>query len=577
MLRDIVARGYAIIDDVKVELCSGLNILTGETGAGKSIILGTLGFVLGDRVSDDIISKRSESCKVEASFDLAGLGGIASRMAAEGILEKGTTAFVLSRELSRGGRSRCRLNGTSVPLKTLKTIGDLLVDFHGQHEHQLLLKAERHVHFLDSFAGLAELGEEVNGLRREYIDLGKRIQRLEDGIRQAESRRDLTRFEIDEIEKLGLREGEDDELEADLDVLEHAEKIIELGNEVMGLTYESDESAVHLIARARDALEKLVSYNPALEPLLENLDGAEVAVKEVGESLRSHISRIDLEGADLDAMRDRLAQINRLKRKYGESLPDLLARLDRLKNSLDNREEMEALLEHLRDESREKGRELVEAAIALSSKRKSASRKFEKLVEKEIRSLGIEGGAFKVVFEEAEEGEELPGPDGRNLVVGENGIDQVEFFVRTNPGENLLPLRRIASGGEVSRVMLALKSILAEVDQVGTLVFDEIDSGIGGGTADTVAIKLRQVAKSRQVICITHLPQIAVAGNLHLKVEKTAEDTGTSVAVYPLGGKKRIEEVARMIDGRKPSQTAIVHAEEILSKASARKAASWEV
>ena len=576
MLRALKASGYAIIDAVDIEFDPGLNILTGETGAGKSIILGTLGFVLGDRVSDDIIGKRNDACRVEASFDLSKLGATGKRLLAAGILKQEAGApignITLARELSRGGRSRCRLNGDAVPIKTLKAIGDILVDFHGQHEHQLLLKAERHVDFLDAFAGLEDPREQLGALRREFIDTGRELRNLEDDIRQAESRGDLTRFEIDELERLNLVEGEDEKLETQLRVLEHAEKIVELGNEAVEFAYDGDESAVQLLARARDALEKLASFNPALEPLLENLDGAEVAIKEVAEEVRSQVSRIDLEGADLEYMRDRFAQIERVKRKYGETVPDLLARLERLKNSLDNREEMEALLAELRDKRTQMGEKLAEAALDLSARRKKASGKFERLVGDEIRSLGIEGGAFKVVFEEIEEGENIETAAGNTVRVGECGLDQIEFFVRTNPGENLLPLRRIASGGEISRVMLALKSILAGVDEVGTLIFDEIDSGIGGGTADTVALKLRQVADSRQVICITHLPQIAVAGNLHLKVEKVMGAGKTAATVSAVRGKDRIEEVARMIDGRKPSGSAINHAEEILRKAGKRRA-----
>jgi DNA repair protein RecN (Recombination protein N) len=574
MLRKLTAHGYAIIDEVSIELSPGLNILTGETGAGKSIILGTLGFVLGDRVSDDIIGKRADSCKVEAVFDLSRLGALGKRLVEAGVLgqNRADSKIVLTRELSRKGRSRCRLNGEAVTIKTLKAVGDVLVDFHGQHEHQLLLKAERHVDFLDAFAGLEEEREKVSSARRDLIELGKKVRNLEDDIRQAESRRDLTRFEIDELAKLQLVEGEDERLESDLRVLEHAEKIIELGSEAIELTYDGDESAMQLLARAREAIERLASLNPDLEPLLENLDGAEVAVKEVAEELRSQVSRIDLEGSDLEAMRDRLGQIDRVKRKYGETVPELLARLERLKNSLDNREEMEVLLEELREDLEKRAGALAQMAIKLSARRKKASRRFEKLVEEEIRALGIEGGAFKVVFEDAEDGEEVSAPDGGKVRVGEYGMDQVEFFVRTNPGENLLPLRRIASGGEISRVMLALKSILAGVDEVGTLIFDEIDAGIGGGTADTVAIKLRQVADSRQVVCITHLPQIAVAGNLHLKVEKATGEGRTSATVMPVEGKMRIEEVARMIDGRKPSDSAITHAEKILIKAGKKRA-----
>jgi DNA repair protein RecN (Recombination protein N) len=568
MLRRLSVNNYAIIDEAAIQLQPGFNVLTGETGAGKSIIVGALSFVLGERVSDDVIRKGADTCRIEASFDLAGRLG--PRLEALGLPGRGERELTVSREITRGGRSRSTVNGKTTPVGRVRDLGNLLVDFHGQHEHQRLLHPKSHVDFLDGFANLLVLRADYSERRQALGGLAKRVADLEQEIADITSREDFIRYEIKEIEQLGLKEGEDAEIERDINLLEHAEKIIEAGTEAMDAVYDSDDAAIKLIARAQTALERIAPYFDEAGALAESLEQADLIVQDVAQNLRDQLSRMDLDSSQLESMRERRAVIERVKRKYGETIADVLEHLRRLKTGVENRGDLELELKELRSDREKLEHEVTGLAIDLSANRKAAAKRFEKLIRTELKSLGIEGGGFRVVFEELEEGEEVHAEDGRVIRIGEDGMDDVEFFVRTNPGEDLLPLRRIASGGEISRVMLALKKILADVDEVDTLVFDEIDSGIGGSIAGVIARKLSEVAESRQVICITHLAQIAGPAELHLAVGKASVGGRRVTGVTKITGEERVEEIARMIGGRKPPESARLHAEEILKRSVAK-------
>ncbi len=565
MLRELRITDYAIIDQLAVHLAPGLNILTGETGAGKSIIVGALSFALGERVSEDVIRKGEPVCRVEAVFDL---GPARSRGAGlrSDLVEPGAREITITRDIGRDGKSKCVLNGRSISLTSLRELGNLLVDFHGQHEHQVILNVGSHIDFLDDFGNLYAPRNDLGGKRKAFLETDKSIRTLRQQIEDVRSRQDLIRHEINEIESLKLRANEDTEIEEEIGLLENAEKIIQAGSEATEALYDGDDAAIKLIARARLLLEKIAPYSRGLSPLGESLDQAHVIVKEVAESLRDSLGRMDLDSSRLEYLRERAVAIDRLKRKFGKSVGDVLAYLKQLKAGLENKDELEAEVCRLEVERARLASELVALAGELSRKRKAVAARFEKMVESELRSLGMEGGAFKVVFERVEDGDQITAKEGAGVIIGDKGIDDVEFFIRTNRGEDLLPLRRIASGGEISRVMLALKSILAGVDRVGTLVFDEIDSGIGGSIADVVAAKLHEVSKSRQVICITHLPQIAAAAEMHLAVGKASSRGRTVTTVVEARGEERVKELARMLAGSKPPKSAVVHAEEMLKR-----------
>jgi DNA repair protein RecN (Recombination protein N) len=565
MLRELTVENYAIIEQASIHLVPGLNVLTGETGAGKSIIVGALNFVLGDRVTDDVVRKGAERCWVEAIFEVGSRGRAGYPPELESVI--GDSSLVrLSREISKGGRSRCSINDKSIPVAQVRDLGNLLVDFHGQHEHQQLLHVRSHIDFLDGFGRLLESREQYSARREALLDSRRRIAELQQEIAYIRSREDSVKYEIQEIEQLELEEDEDVKLEREMKVLEHAEKIIGEGTKVVDALYDTDHSVIDLLAEAEASLAKIAAYADRMAPVAESLEQAEVIVKEAAETIRSELSRIDMDPSRLEALRERRAIIERMKRKYGETLSDVLRHLQRLKAGVENRGDLEQELSQLEAERHALEQQVADSARILSERRRAAGKRFERLAEKELRSLGIAGGGFTVVFEDVEEGVEVRAKSGEVFKVGELGKESVEFFVRTNPGEDMLPLRRIASGGEISRVMLGLKKILAEVDEVDSLVFDEVDSGIGGTMADVIAGKLHEVARSRQVVCITHLAQIAGSADLHLHVGKSAVRGRTVTRVVEVDGEARVRELARMIGGKQPPRSARMHAEEILKR-----------
>jgi DNA repair protein RecN (Recombination protein N) len=569
MIDELEVQNYAIIDRITVTLARGLNVLTGETGAGKSIIVGALGFALGDKVSDDVVRKGCETCSVQVVFR-PGEAMLKRLKDALPGLECPNGTLTIERELARGGRSKSMLNGNRAALAQAREVGNLLVDFHGQHEHQLLLDARTHIDFLDGFAHLLPFRDRLVGKRHDLLDLKRRIRSLEEDIAHISDKEDFIRYEIREIEQLDLKEGEDESLNGEIAILENAEKILAAGSEIMDALYDGDEAAVRSLSWASAQLEKLGIYSENLGALAENLDQAEVIVKETAESLRDHLARIDLDPVHLERLRERQALIDRITRKYGKTVGEVLEHLRRLRQGLTNKEDLAVELSTLREEERTAEAEVASLASELSENRKAVAKGFEKSIAAELKTLGMEGGAFRVFFEDLDQGEGVRGGDGTEHIIGEKGMDSVEFFVRTNKGEDLLPLRRIASGGEVSRVMLGLKRILGEVDQVDAMVFDEVDAGIGGSMADVVGAKLREVSHSRQVICITHLPQIAAHADLHLAVGKSSIGGRTVTEVGRVEGRARVEELARMIGGKKAPESARLHAEEILRRAVAK-------
>jgi DNA repair protein RecN (Recombination protein N) len=568
MLRQLAITNYAIIDQLNVGFAPGLNVLSGETGAGKSIVVGALSFALGERVSDDVIRKGETSCRVEARFDVGAAGSYLRDSRPD--LFEGSEEIVLAREITRDGKSRCLVKGKAVSLTALRDLGNLLVDFHGQHEHQAILNVASHIDFLDDFGGLYALREQVGGARRRLGEIDKQVRLLRQRLDDLTNQQDFIRREIGEIEGLDLKENEDVEIEEEIGLLENAEKIIQAGNEAGDALYDGEEAAVKAVARARQLLEKIAPYRRDLAPLGESLDQAQVLIREVAETLRDSLGRIDLDASRLEYLRERAAAVDRIKRRFGKSVAEVLAHLKELRASLGSREEIEAEVARLETEGRGLARDLARLAGDLSDKRRKLAARLESLLDKELVSLGMGGGALRVVFEKLEDGCRVEGADCESILVGEKGADQVEFFIRTNKGEDMLPLRRIASGGEISRVMLALKRILAEADRVETLVFDEIDAGIGGTVADVVAAKLRDVSRSRQVICITHLPQIAAAAGFHLAVDKSTVRGRTVTRIEEVRGQERVKELARMLAGSKAPKTALVHAEEMLKRSGSR-------
>jgi DNA repair protein RecN (Recombination protein N) len=551
MLIELRIRDYAVIRDLSLELGPGLNVLTGETGAGKSIIVGALSLLLGERASSDAVRTGADRAVVEAVFDLEGRDGLRGRLEDLGIPDD-DGLLLLRREVQAEGRNRAWINGSPATAGTVGEFGRALVDLHGQHEHQTLLLAEAQRGILDAFAGAREVADEVAALWGELTTLTRERGVREERMRELEARADFLRFQLGEIREARPQPDEDRELQAELGRLDNAEELARDAEAVHQLLYADEGSASERLSRGRDLLRELARFDPDLEELRDRVEEAFHLVTEVGRSAGGYASGVEVDPGRTEEVRRRVDVLFRLKRKYGPELSDVLATRDRLQTELDELEGAEVAMEELDEAIRRAGEGLREACGRLSGLRSQGANRLAQGVQALLPDLGMPGGVFQVALEPLED-------------PGSAGAERVRFLASLNPGFEPQPLSRIASGGELSRVMLALKSILAQVDQVPSLVFDEIDAGIGGQVAVAVASQLGRVAEHHQVFVITHLPQLASRGNVHLRVEKGEEEGVAVTVVTPLEGDERVREIARMLGGDPESETSRKHARELLT------------
>ncbi len=551
MLLELRIRDYAVVEDLTLALGPGLNVLTGETGAGKSIIVGALSLLLGERASSSVVRTGTERATVEAVFDVSRHPELRARMDDLGFRpEEGL--LILRREVAAEGRNRAWVNGSAATAGIVGELGGALVDIHGQHEHQTLLRSAEQRTILDAYAGASTGAREVRDLFETLRELQGERTRREERVREIESRADFVRFQLEEIDGAKLEAGEDEALEGEARRHEHSEELVEGTGTAYETLYAGEGSVADRIAEVRSLLSRLARYDPGrLDEASGLLNDAFHAVNEVGRRLGDYASSVDHDPARLEEVRSRLDLIFRLKRKYGPELADVLSTADRLRAELDEMDEADQDLEALRERMERARTELAAAAETLSEKRRSAAERLAAEVERTLPDLGLPDASFEVRLRPLES-------------VGSGGAEAVDFLVAPNPGFEPMPLARIASGGELSRTMLALKSILADVDRLPVLVFDEIDAGIGGGVASAVAQKLAEVAERHQVFVVTHLPQIAVRASGHFLVEKSTDGDETRTDVRPLEGEARVEEVARMLGGDPDSATSREHARELL-------------
>jgi DNA repair protein RecN (Recombination protein N) len=549
MLHALHIENLAIIDRLEVAFEAGFNALTGETGAGKSILIDALNLALGERADISLIRAGAEKLRVNAVFELPNDPELHALLGELGI-EPEDGLLYLSREVHACGRSIARINGQPVPVSALKAVGDRLIDMHGQHEHQSLLKPSSHMEFLDRWLGepalklRQQVRQTVGALRQTERNLQEIVARE----REREQMLDLYRFQVDEIRAANLQAGEDEQLETEARRLTHAEKLIALA----GSAYDAligEHGAYDQTASASRSLTEIARIDPSVSPWGEMLEGALVQLEEVAHNLRAYAESIEYDPARLEAVIERQELIKRLKRKYGDTIEAVLqyadeaaAKLHALETQTERRAELEAELARLQ----ESAHALCEQLSAL---RRDGAQRFADAVQAALRTLAMERAQFTV--------EVRPKP------MDATGADSVEFLFSANPGEPPRPLSKIASGGEMSRVMLALKTVLADAAPVPTLVFDEIDAGIGGRTAHAVGEQIAQLAQHCQILCITHLPQIACRANHHLLIEKHTDGAATRASVQPLTGEARVQEIARMLAGA-PSETALQHARELL-------------
>ncbi|GBC94057.1 DNA repair protein RecN [bacterium HR15] len=549
MLLELHIENLAIIEQVDLAFEAGFNVLTGETGAGKSILLNALNLVLGERADPSIIRTGADRLRVSAVFQLPDEPELHAALQELGI-EPEDGMLYLAREIQASGRSIARVNGQPVPLSTLKTVGDLLVDLHGQHEHQSLLKSSSHLDLLDRWLGedALRLRAEVREAVRQLHQMERELHALIEREREREQMIDLYRFQRTEIQNAHLQPGEEESLLTEERRLTHAEKLLTLAN----AAYESligEEGAYDRAAEASRCLQEIARIDPSVAEWQEPLESAVAQLEESARLLRQYAESIEYDPERLEEVIARLELIRRLKRKYGDRIEAILAyaeeleqKLHALEHQTERREELEQAIET----AREKAHLLCEQ---LSERRRVGAARFAEQVQHHLRELAMERAQFLVNI--------TPKPmDG-------TGADSVEFLFSANPGEPPRPLSKIASGGEMSRVMLALKTVLATASPVPTLVFDEIDAGLGGRTAHFVGEKLAELSKYFQIVCVTHLPQIASRAQHHLFIEKWVEGDTTRVAVSSLKGEARVQEIARMLAGES-TETALQHARELL-------------
>lgn len=550
MLIELRIRDYAVIDDLSLQLKAGLNALSGETGAGKSIIVGALSLLIGERASSQVVRKGAQRAMVEAVFDIQGTEGLQERLKELGFpTEEGL--LILRREVASEGRNRAWINGSPATAAAVGEMGGRLVDIHGQHEHQSLLSPPEQRNILDVFSGAEALATGVRNLHQEAAEKRKALEARQTRIRELEARADFLRFQLREIEDAGLVVGEEGSMEEEARRLEHAQELAAGARELHEGLYGGENSASDLVAALKDLLARLSRLDPSLTSSTAALADAYHLLAETGQQLGSYATGIEDDPARLEEIRRRQDLIFRLKRKYGPELQDVLEMAKRVGGEL---EELEGASFDLKsDEKALSGidGEFLERAGELTLQRKEGAERLARSVQEVLPDLGLPKGEFLVQLKRLE-------------APGRGGAESVEFLVSLNPGFEPGPLTKIASGGELSRVMLALKSVLAEVDRIPTLIFDEIDSGIGGSVANQVAQKLRQVAQHHQVFVITHLPQLASKAHHQLSVRKGEVEGLASTEVRELTGEDRITEVARMLGGDPNSPTSRVHARELL-------------
>jgi DNA repair protein RecN (Recombination protein N) len=567
MLKSLQVIDYALIEKIDVEFGAGLNIITGETGAGKSILIDAMGLILGDRASTEVVRKGAAKSIVEGIFE------VESNKKVKALLEENEIEFypelIIRREISAKGTNRCFINDTPVPLTLIKDAGKLLVDLHGQHEHQSLLRNETHIEFLDEFGNLSI---DLENYRKIFSELKASINELKT-LKEKEislkEKKDLYAFQINEIDAVSPAVDEEEKLLDELKVLENSEKLMALTSDVYQELYETESSLYDSLAKIKSKLEELTEIDKSFEDVNSECESALTLIKDIAVFVRSYNEKIDLEPAYTEEIRERLGSISMLKKKYGGSIKSVIEYRKKIGAEFELAENYADSILKLKEEIKQLRIKCGKLAQTLSEKRKKILQTVQKEVKKVLSVLGIPDSIFEVRITQtsAETDDELYVIcNNKNFAAGLNGIDEVEFYISTNLGEDPKPLSKVASGGEVSRIMLSLKSILAKNDKLPLLIFDEIDTGVSGRIAAKVGEALKSLASYHQIIAITHLPQIAGLGDLHYSVEKITSGNRVISTIKKLNDKERMQEIAKLISGEAVTQTSLEGAKELLKK-----------
>lgn len=570
MLLELTIQNLALIDDLTISFGEGFNILTGETGAGKSIVVDAVNLVLGERADRDLISIGADRARIQALFDVSDNQPVMDVLR-QFEIETEDDLLIISRELTTAGKNICRICGHIVPLSTLKQISSLLLDIHGQHEHQSLMDDKRHLSFLDNFAGktIEEDLLRVKESYHAYRAIQSELNKLKTDASERERRIDMLSFQFQELKGAELQKDEEVQLERQRELFRNAQKITDNLVDAYASLYDggdSGDSTLESLRRGADAMNAISTIDEAYEKLYTRLQDLYYQLEDASMEIRDLKDQFEFDQQESDRVDERLDLIHRLRRKYGPTTKDMLLYQADIEKELLRIEDSDALIEELSRKVKRQQETLFNASIQLHEKRKEAAGRFEKEIEIQLRDLGMKNAQFKVVFDP------LPDKVSTAARFSVSGMDQVAFFMTANLGQPLKPLSHVASGGELSRIMLALKNISAQHLGIPSMVFDEIDTGISGRMAQVVAEKMTEIAARHQVICVTHLPQIAAMADSHFHVKKYDSDGRTRTIVVKLDTAARTEEIARMIGGaQENSESSLKHARTMLVQAAERK------
>lgn len=555
MLSHIRIRNFAIIDEAELELSPGMTVLTGETGAGKSILVGALGLVLGDRADSATVRHGAERAEITASFEIDRDSPTHAWLREQALDSE--DECVLRRVISREGRSKSFINGQSVPLRSLTELGEQLVDIHGQHAHQSLLRKPTQMELLDTHGGHADLGKDVARSYREWQSLTVDLGSLQDQQKDREARLDLLRYQVRELDALALQDRELEQLELERKKLAHSGKLMEGARQALQLLYENDnESAQSLVSRAASLVGGAVELDPSLKATLEMIGEADIRISEAAEDLRRYLDGMEIDPERQRQVESRLDSAHELARKHRIEPHQLQAHLESMQSELESLENAESRLEELTEKVTRAKSHYLESAKKLSAIRVSNATRLGSEVSAVMQKLGMPGGRFVCQVTKVTESN-----------YSAKGLDDIEFLVAANPGQPEQAIARVASGGELSRISLAVQVILADSSRVPSLVFDEVDSGIGGSVAEIVGRRLRELGARCQVMCVTHLPQVASQSHQHLRIIKITDGKTTRTALSHLEGEEKVEELARMLGGVEVTTKTREHAREMISQA----------
>ncbi|MCY4001062.1 MAG: DNA repair protein RecN [Bacteroidetes bacterium] len=567
MLRSLYIRNYAIIDELEIEFESGLNILTGETGAGKSIIVGALKLILGERASSDAIRSGSRKAVIEGIFDDSSLLGVTQILHDHDIPQE--SVLILRREVTKT-HSRAYINDSPVNLSVMREAAAQLIDLHGQHEHQSLLRVSTHLDFLDAFGGLEDMRYQYQGVYHQTVQLHRELDELEERQRTLKSSRERLDYEISEIDTVNPQEGEEDQLRSDMTRLENAEQLYNISSSLYSQLYARENSTADQLVAAWNQLRDLSSIDLELQPSTDEINQAYISVKEIATLLQQYSTNVEFSPSKLDKIRDRLGDLDTLKRKYGGSLTAVMEYRKKIGHEYDTLVHHDDIHKKLEEDLTKAKESLSAMALALSQQRQEVALRIESSITAEFANLGMPAGQLNVHLQYREDPSgwitsrnSHPQPS-QHYKAYRHGMDEVEFLMTTNIGEGQHPLTRIASGGEISRVMLAMKRVLAKNDNLPILVFDEIDVGISGSIARKVGKCMADLALHHQIITITHLPQIAALAHTHFVVVKQVSDGRTTTMIQKLSKEDSIEQVAQLITGAEVTDSMRQSARELM-------------